>query len=92
MDGIVRSDDILGGEPRLEGTRIGVLDVYELVIDGESTPADIADQLDRSIAEIYTALAYYHKHPDEMRTLRQERAEFEAVLAEDSLQPPKLAK
>ena len=92
MEGIVQSDAVLGGEPRLEGTRIGVLDVYELVIGGGSTPADIADQLDCSIAEIYTALAYYHRHPNEMRALRQDRATFEETLSEDALQPPKLAK
>ena len=57
MPDIVRTDDVLGGEPRIEGTRVGVLDVYELVVGGE-TPVEVADQLDSSLAEVHTALAY----------------------------------
>jgi uncharacterized protein (DUF433 family) len=85
---IVTSDDVLGGEPRIEGTRIGVLDVYELVIDGGFAPADVADQLDCSLAEVYTALAYYHERPEEMRQIQRDREETTAALAEDALQPP----
>lgn len=88
MTTIVRTDDVLGGEPRIEGTRVGVLDVYELVVDGGCSPADVADQLDRSLAEVYTALAYYHEHPAEMRQLRADRDETETALAGDALQPP----
>lgn len=90
MTGIVQTDDVLGGEPRLENTRIGVLDVYELVVGG-SSPAAVADQLDRSLGEIYTALAYYHDHAEEMRALRRERAELEADLETAALQPPEPA-
>lgn len=88
MAAIVRTDDVLGGEPRIEDSRIGVLDVYELVVDGGYAPADVADQLDRSIAEIYTALAYYHERPREMRELRRDRAEMERTLTEEALRPP----
>jgi uncharacterized protein (DUF433 family) len=91
MADIVRTNDVLGGEPRIEGTRVGVLDVYELVVDGGYSPEDIADQLDRSLGEIYTALAYYHEHPEEMRELRQEREETERRLAEEALRPPERA-
>lgn len=85
---VVQTDDVLGGEPRLEGTRVGVLDIYELVVDGGYSPADVADQLDCSLSEIYTALAYYYEYPDEMRALRQERDEMEERLAEEALRPP----
>lgn len=57
MAGIVETDDVLSGESRIETSRIGVLDVYELVVGGGYSPADVADQLDCSLAEIYTALA-----------------------------------
>ncbi|MFW5905894.1 MAG: DUF433 domain-containing protein, partial [archaeon] len=40
MGTIVETADTLGGEPRIEGTRIGVLDIAELVLDGGYTPAD----------------------------------------------------
>ncbi|QSG05092.1 DUF433 domain-containing protein [Halapricum desulfuricans] len=90
MSSIVRTDDVLGGEPRIEGSRVGVIDVYELVVEGGYSPADVADQLDRSLGDIYTALAYYYEHVEEMRTLRQERSETESTLATDALQPPEL--
>lgn len=91
MTTIVRTDDVLGGEPRIEGTRIGVLDVYELTIEGDSSPADVADQLDLTLAAVYRALAYYHEYPEEMRALRREREALTDRLADSALQPPEPA-
>ncbi|WP_436903747.1 DUF433 domain-containing protein [Halovenus halobia] len=88
MTSIVQTDDVLGGEPRIEGTRIGVLDVYDLAVEGGHSPADVADQLDRSLGEIYTALAYYHEHPKKMRALRQAQTDTKRTLAAEALQPP----
>jgi uncharacterized protein (DUF433 family) len=89
MSSVVATDDVLGGEPRIEGTRIGVLDVYELVVAGKNAPEYVADQLDSSLGEVYTALAYYYDHPEEMRQLREERDELRAELAENAIQHPK---
>lgn len=89
---IVRTDDVLGGDPRIEGTRVGVFHVYELVVAGDHPPVDVADQLDLSLAEVYSALAYYHEHPDEMREIRRAREEGESTLADVSLTPPEPAK
>ena len=91
MPDIVRTDDVLGGEPRIEGTRVSVLDIYELVVGGE-TPVEVADQVDSSLAEVYTALAYYYDNPEEMRRLEQEQAATESKLRDDALEPPELAK
>lgn len=66
MVSIERTADVLGGEPRIAGTRVGVLDSYALVTGGGHTPEDGADQLDLSLAEIYAALAHYHEHSEEM--------------------------
>lgn len=88
MAEIVRTEGVLGGDPRLADTRIGVLDVYELVVDGANPPADVADQLELSLGEVYTALAYYYEHPDEMRSLRNARRERRDELARESLSPP----
>jgi uncharacterized protein (DUF433 family) len=91
MAEIVRTGDVLGGEPRLDGTRIGVLDVYELVVEGDHSPADVADQLNLSLGEVYTALAYYHEHPEEMRTVRRDREAADTDLAYRALAPPEPA-
>lgn len=92
MAEIVRTDDVLGGDPRIEGTRVGVLHVYELVVQGGHDPADVADQLDLSLGDVYSALAYYHEHPDEMRAVRSADEDAEAALDDASLSPPKPAK
>lgn len=91
MAEIVRTEDVLGGDPRIDGTRVGVLHVYELVVEGAHSPTDVADQLDLSLAEVYTALAYYYDNPEEMRVLRTEHAEAEAELADRALSPPERA-
>lgn len=91
MSTIVRTEDVLGGDPRITGTRVGVLHVYELVVTGDHDPIDVADQLDISLGEVYSALAYYHEHPAEMRALRRSRDAAEKTLAEESLSPPEPA-
>lgn len=91
MATIVRTEDVLGGAPRITGTRVGVLHVYELVVAGDHEPVDVADQLDISLGEVYSALAYYHEHPEEMRDLRRSRDAAETTLADASLSPPEPA-
>lgn len=66
---IVKTDDVLGGDPRIEGRRIGVLHVYERYVDGDDTPEKIATSYDISVAEVHAALAYAFSHPDEMRSI-----------------------
>jgi len=92
MAEIVRSEGTLGGDPRIEGTRIGVLHVYELVAQGEHPPVDVADQLGISLGDVYSALAYYHEHPDEIRAVRADNEAVETTLHEESVSPPEPAK
>lgn len=88
MARVERSDNVLGGEPRLAGTRIGVFDIHALVTGGAYPPDDVADELDLSLAQVYAALAYYYDHPSEMRELRQDRANVESRLADLAIKPP----
>jgi uncharacterized protein (DUF433 family) len=92
MAEIVRTGDVLGGDPRIKGTRVGVLHVYELVVEGEHSPVDVADQLDLSLGDVYSALAYYHEHPDEMQEVRRSQEDARTNLTEASLSPPEPAK
>ena len=64
---IVRDEEILGGEPRIDGTRVGVRHVASSVVDQGRSPAHVADQLDLSLAAVYEALSYYYSHVDEIR-------------------------
>lgn len=74
MSEIVSSDDVLGGAPRIDGRRIGVHHVAKRVIDAGEAPEQVAADFDLDIADVHRALAYYYDHPDEMRTVRAERA------------------
>lgn len=88
MTEIVRDEAVLGGEPCIEGTRIGVHHVYDLAVGDDRSPADAAEQLDISLAEVHAALAYYYDNPEEMEQLRREHERARERLAEETLQPP----
>ncbi|GAA0209619.1 DUF433 domain-containing protein [Halobaculum roseum] len=70
---IVRTEDVLGGDPRIDGTRISVLFVYERVEGRGLEPRAVADRHDLDVADVYRALAYYHEHPSEVAAIREER-------------------
>jgi uncharacterized protein (DUF433 family) len=84
---ITRDEDVLGGEPRIDGTRVGVRHVATRVIDGERPPAHVMDQFDISLAAVYEALAYYYDNADEMRTFHRENEEAFERVRESSLKP-----
>jgi uncharacterized protein (DUF433 family) len=84
---ITRDDAILGGEPRIDGTRIGVRHVAARVIDGGQTPAHVADQLDITLAEVYEALSYYYANLDEIRAIEEANDEAFERIRESSLKP-----
>ena len=84
---ISRDTDILGGEPRIDGTRISVRHIAARVIDADQSPASVADQFDTSLSAVYEALAYYYDHLEAMREYEQaNETAFEAV-RETSLKP-----
>ncbi|WP_160134243.1 DUF433 domain-containing protein [Halococcus salsus] len=87
MAEIVSTPGVLGGKPRIEGRRIGVLHVVDQ-IQGGRTPEEMTTQFDLTLGEVYTALAYYHEHPEEMRELREEIAEKIREHREDAIAGP----
>ena len=72
MPDIVETPGVLSGKPRIEGHRIGVHHVAELVIHGEYAVEDIASSVypHLSVREVHAALEYYYRH----------RVEIEAIL------------
>lgn len=84
---ITRDDGVLSGEPRIDGTRIGVRHVAARVIDGGQSPAMAADQLNLSLSSVYEALSYYYSQVEELREFeRENEAAFERI-RESTLKP-----
>jgi uncharacterized protein (DUF433 family) len=77
---LVRSPDICGGRLRIDGTRITINQMAVLYKQG-SSPEEIADQYPHlTLAQIYTALAYYHANREEVEgDLAAERAEADML-------------
>lgn len=88
MDGIAKTDDVMGGEPRLEGRRISVRQVVEFVLDGGYAPAEVADQLEIWLSEVHLALAYHYANPDEMARVRERHRAAMQAAREQAIAPP----
>jgi uncharacterized protein (DUF433 family) len=73
---IVKTPGTLSGKPRIEGKRIGVLMLGDMIHRGEWTYGEVLDELNVTRAELDAALAYYDEHPEEMdaERARDERA------------------
>jgi len=87
MTEIVRTGDVLGGDPRLDGRRISVLQIADMILEADRSPEYVADQLDISLAEVHTALAYYYDHADEIETIRDRHDRLESSLDERAASP-----
>jgi uncharacterized protein (DUF433 family) len=70
---IVTTPELLGGEPRIEGRRISVRQIYDWVEEAGLEPQAVADRYDLDVADIYRALTYYHDNPREMQAIRRRR-------------------
>lgn len=69
---IVHDEDVRGGEPRIEGRRITVRHLHDLVEGAGLSAREVADRHDLAVADVYRALTYYHEHLDEMAALRDQ--------------------
>lgn len=74
---IVRDAEVMGGEPRLSGTRVTVLQVVDCVEGRGLSAEEVADMYDVAVADVYRALTYYHDNPDVMRDVERGRKEKE---------------
>jgi uncharacterized protein (DUF433 family) len=67
---LVKTSDILHGKPRIEGTRIGVFHIGELVHQYDWSLEDVFQEFDLDIGTVEAALDYYDEHPELVETLR----------------------
>ena len=77
---LVKTPGVCGGRLRVAGTRITVDRIATLYRQGES-PEEIARTYPHlTLVQIYTALAYYHAHRDEVdRELAATDAEYDRL-------------
>lgn len=75
---IVRTPGVVGGEPRIAGRRIRVRDIVAARDLGGLTPEEIAANVypELSLAEVYSALAYYEDHHAEIEQAAQRESRF----------------
>jgi uncharacterized protein (DUF433 family) len=90
MVDIVATPGVLGGKARLEGRRISVIDIAERILDYGQEPEYVADQLDVPLADVHSALAYYYRHLEEMKAVRERRRELEDELERLSEAPERV--
>lgn len=72
MSAIVSDPDIRSGDPRIEGTRITVLDIKRRVIDSDDDPHVVAGEYDVTVADLFRALTYYYDHREELEAIERE--------------------
>ena len=85
---IVSTPDVLGGKPRIAGRRIAVQHIVVWHDRLRMTADEIATEYDLSLADVYTALAYYHDHQDDINAAI--RAEEALVSEMRERYPPKV--
>ena len=76
MTEIVQTEGVMGGQPRIDGRRISVLQVVEWIHEEGMEPETVAAEFDLDLADVYRVLTYYYDNLDEMdrwRTRRDER-------------------
>jgi len=75
---IVRTPGVVGGEPRIAGRRIRVRDIVAARDLGGLTPEEIAASVypELTLAEVYSALAYYEDHRGEIEQTTRRESQF----------------
>lgn len=86
----MKTDDVLHGEPRMEGRRVSVRRLRALVEERGFPVEEVAAMHDLDMADVYAALTCYHEHREEMAELEQQReALVQQSLAEGGKRRPK---
>ncbi|MEW6301247.1 MAG: DUF433 domain-containing protein [Thermodesulfobacteriota bacterium] len=75
---IVRTPGVMGGEPHIAGRRIRVRDIVAARDLGGLAPEEIAATVypELTLAEVYSALAYYEDHHDEIEQAARRESQF----------------
>jgi len=84
---VVSTPDVLGGKPRIEGTRVGVQQLGALIREHGWSATVVADEFDLTVDEIDAALEYSDAHPNGMSPIAADAAVTRDRLREMSHAP-----
>lgn len=73
MSDIVSTEGVMGGQPRIDGRRISVVQIVEWIHEEGMDPETVATEFDLDLADVYRALAYYYDNVDELQAYRERR-------------------
>lgn len=76
------TDSEIHDEPHVAGSRVTVRRIHARVEQLGHDPSTVAEEQGLSVGDVYDALAYYHRNPEEMR--RVEARHREAVSEAES--------
>ena len=81
---VVKTPAVLGGKPRIDGTRIGVFTIGESVRENGQSVEDVLEAYPSlSREQVEAALVYYDAHPEAMDVIRTQRAATRQRLERD---------
>lgn len=72
---VVSDEGVVGGSPRISGTRVRVLDVFIMYRAGKSA-LEISESFDLSLEQVHASLSYYFANEDEIKQELDERDEI----------------
>jgi uncharacterized protein (DUF433 family) len=80
---IIKSSDILGGRPRIAGTRVSVQRItawYKMGLNAE----EISERMGNvTLVQVYAALTYYHANREEIEGyIAAEKADYQRLATE----------
>ena len=80
---IVSTPGVVGGRPRIDGTRVSVNTIAIWYKKGYNAE-ELAREFERvSLAQVYAALAYYHANQDEIEaSIRAQEEEHDRLMKE----------
>jgi uncharacterized protein (DUF433 family) len=90
---IVLTPGVLGGKPRIEGTRIAVEHIAIAYNSGQSIDEIVESYQGITHADVFAALAYYYDHKEEMDAkIKHDDKAYEKLYQENLKQTSSLRK
>lgn len=81
---IVKTPEILHGKPRIDGTRVGVVQIGDAVREVGWSVADAAERFDLDREQVEAALDYYDDNPEVVETIHAQQSATYQELREQS--------